>query len=216
MPLSAARRVLLGAAAVAVTAGVGVAVQRAQDGAGSSHGAVTALARASATYVGGYELAGALSQTSAIRTSPGPFDGATLASIAAQQNVDTRRAWPLKIPGDDQTAWLFAGSRRLALVVPRTVTDPRGEPQPDALSVFGARIADLADQPLVASQAGGGQAPRTLVLVPAGVEPPRIVRHDGEQPIRSMPHSGRLYADRIRPGEQLVVGSRRIGPLDAR
>lgn len=215
MSLSAAHRVLLGAAAVAVTAGIAVAVEgRGGDHDGSGHATATTTTLPEAPPASGYDLAGSLSQTSALRTSPGPFDAETLAMIAAQQSVDTERAWPLKIPGDDRTAWLFAGARRLALVVPRTVVDPDGEPLPDAFSIFGARIVDLADRPLVASQAGAGQEPRTFVLVPEGVEAPRIVAHDGFETVRAMPHSGRLYVDRVRPGEQLVVGTRRLGPTD--
>lgn len=215
MPLSAAHRVLLGAAAVAVTAGVAVAIEGRGGGHdGSGQGAVTKAPTAASTPVSGYDLAGSLSQTSALRTSPGPFDAESLATIAAQQSVDTERAWPLKIPGDDRTAWLFAGTKRLALVVPRTVVDPDRGRLPDAFSVFGARIVDLTDRPLIASQAGGGQEPRTFVLVPKGVEAPRIVAHDGFETVREMPRSGRLYVDRIQPGEQLVVGTRRMGPTD--
>lgn len=213
MPVSPAHRVLLGAAAVAVTAGVAVAVESGDDSRGpSGHTDKTTIAAADTSRVSGYDLAGALSQTSALRTSPAPFDADTLAMVAAQESVDTSRAWPLEIPGDDRTAWLFAGVRRLALVVPRTVVDPRRGRLPDAFSIFGSRIADLDDRPLVASQAGGGQEPRTLVLVPEGVEPPRIVAHDGSDTVRAMPRRGRLYADRIRSGEQLVVGTRRLGP----
>lgn len=213
MPLSAAHRVLLGAATVAVTAGIAVAVEgRGGARGGSEHTAITTVAAAQATRVSGYELAGSLSQTSALRTSPAPFDPDTLAMVATQQSVDTERAWPLEIPGDDRTAWLFAGPKRLALVVPRTVIDPDVGRLPDSFSIFGARIADLADRPLVASKAGAGQRPRTIVLVPQGVDPPRIVAHDGFESVREMPHSGRLYVDRIRPGEQLVVGPQRIGP----
>jgi hypothetical protein len=215
MPLSPAHRVLLGAAAVAATAGIAVAVEgRGGDRGGSGHGATTTVAATQPASVSGYDLAGALSETSAIRTSPASFDAETLAMVAAQQSVDTERAWPLEIPGDDRTAWLFAGAKRLALVVPRTVIDPVRGPLPDAFSVFGSRIVDLADRPLVAVQAGAGQEQRTFVLVPEGVEAPRIVAHDGIETVRAMPHSGRLYADRIRPGEQLVVGTRRIGPTD--
>lgn len=215
MRLSAAHRVLLGAAAVAVTAGIAVAVEgRGGSRDGSEHDAVTTVVAAEATRASGYDLAGSLSQTSALRTSPAPFDDETLAMIAAQQSVDATRAWPLEIPGDDRTAWLFAGAKRLALVVPRTVIDPERGRLPDAFSIFGARIVDLTDRPLVASQAGAGQEPRTFVLVPEGVEPPRIVAHDGFETVRKMRHSGRLYADRIRPGEQLVVGAQRIGPTD--
>lgn len=206
---------LLGAAAVAATAGIAVAVEeRGGDRGGSEHGTATTVAAVEPSPASGYDLAGALSGTSAIRTSPAPFDAETLAMVAAQQSVDTARAWPLKIPGDDRMAWLFAGAKRLALVVPRTVIDPDRGPLPDAFSIFGARIVDLTDRPLVASQAGAGQEPRTFVLVPEGVEAPRIVAHDGIATVRKMHHSGRLYADRIRPGEQLVVGPRRIGPTD--
>lgn len=212
MRLSAAHRVLLGAAAVAATAGIAVAIDGGGTRDAAEDGAVTTVVAAEAPRISGYDLAGALSQTSALRTSPASFDADTLAMVAAQQNVDTERAWPLEIPGDDRMAWLFVGPTRLALVVPRTVVAPDGEPQPDAVSVFGARIVDLTDRPLVASQAGGGQEPRTLVLVPKGVEPPRIVAQNGFDTVRAMPHSGRLYADRIQPGEQLVVGMRRIGP----
>lgn len=215
MPLSAAHRVLLGAAAVAATAGIAVAVEGRGGGhEGSDHGVVTTTTAAEAPPASGYDLAGSLSQTSALRTSPGPFDAETLAMVAAQQSVDPERAWPLKIPGDDRTAWLFAGAKRLALVVPRTVIDPDGGRLPDAFSIFGTRIVDLTDRPLVASQAGAGQEPRTFVLVPEGVEAPRIVEHDGFETVRAMPHNGRLYVDRIRPGEQLVVGTRRIGPTN--
>lgn len=213
MPLSAAHRVLLGAAAVAATAAVAVAIEeRGGSGGGSEPGAITTVVAADVPPISGYDLAGSLSQTSALRTSPAPFDPDTLAMVAAQQSVDTERAWPLEIPGDDRTAWLFAGPKRLALVVPRTLVDPDRGALPDTFSIFGAPIADLADRPLVASQAGAGQEPRTLVLVPQGVDPPRIVAHNGFDTVRAMPHSGRLYADRIRPGEQLVVGTRRIGP----
>lgn len=215
MRVSAAHRALLGAAAVAATAGIAVAIQGGDAHDGSEHDAATTVAAAAAPRISGYDLAGVLSQTSALRTSPASFDADTLAMVAAQQNVDTERAWPLEIPGDDRMAWLFAGPTRLALVVPRTVVAPDGEPQPDAVSVFGARIVDLTDRPLVASQAGGGQEPRTLVLVPKGVEPPRIVARNGFDTVRALPHRGRLYADRIRPGEQLVVGTRRIGPSGA-
>lgn len=213
MPLSAAHRVLLGAAAVAVTAAVAVVIEERGGSRGDAgHATATTIVAAGTPRISGYDLAGALSQTSALRTSPAPFDRDTLAMVAAQQGVDIERAWPLEIPGDDRTAWLFAGPTRLALVVPRTVVDPDKGPQPDAFSIFGAGIDDLVDRPLVASQAGAGQEPRTLVLVPQGLEPPRIVAHDGFDTVRAMPHNGRLYADRIRPGEQLVVGTRRIGP----
>lgn len=216
MPLSAAHRVLLGAAAVATTAGIAVAIEGRGGSAGDSeHNATTTVSAAEPPRISGYDLAGSLSETSALRTSAAPFDADTLAMVAAQQNVDTERAWPLEIPGDDRTAWLFAGATRVALVVPRTVVDADGEPLPDAFSIFGARIVDLTDRPLVASQAGAGQEPRTLVLVPKGVEPPRIVAHSGFDTVRTLPRSGRLYADRIRPGEQLVVGTRRIGPPEA-
>jgi hypothetical protein len=213
MPLSPRRRLMLALTAVAATAGAAVAVQSGAVHLGDDDPVAT-VARTPAAVVSGFELAGALSQTSPLRTSAATLDADTLALVAAQQSVDTDRAWPLEIPDDDRTAWLFAGRSRVALLVPRTVVGPDGEPRPDAFSVFGARIADLRDRPLVASQAGGGQEPRTLVLVPAGVAPPRIVARDSRTQVREMPRRGRLYAARIGPDEQLVVDSRRIDPTE--
>ncbi|MBF6618870.1 MAG: hypothetical protein ITG02_01385 [Patulibacter sp.] len=210
MALTGAHRILLAAVAVVVAAGIAVVID---DGGGERAAPRSPIvARAGAPRTSGVDLAASLAGTTAIRTTPATHDEATLLRVADQQEVDTERAWPLEIPGDRRTAWLFAGPARVALVVPRTVVDPQRGPQPDTSSIFGARIADLVDQPLIASQAGGGQAPRVLVLVPAGVSPPRIVAHDGTQTIREMSRRGRLYAGQLRTGEELVVGRRRIGP----
>jgi len=208
--LSGAQRVLLASAAVVVAAGIATVI----DGGGARDGSDRAPVAATRERprVSGPDLAASLSRTAAISTTPITHPTETLERVATQQDVDTGRAWPLEIPEDDRAAWLFAGRDRIALVVPRTVVDPERGAQPDTTSIFGARIADLVDQPLIASQAGGGQVPRILVLVPDGVEPPRIVAHDGVEAIRGMAHRGRLYAGRLRPGEELIVGRRRIGP----
>lgn len=207
MRLSGARSVLVTTAVAVAGAGVAVTIVGGGDQRTRPSSSVTETAR-----ISGHDLAAALSETTPIRTSPATIDRDTLRMVAAQQEVETAWAWPLEIPGDDRTAWLFAGRERVALVVPRTVVDPERGPMPDASSVFGAGIEDLVDQPLVATQAGGGQEPRTLVLVPAGVEPPRIVARSRDVSIREMPRRGRLFADQIQPGEELVVGTRRIGP----
>lgn len=211
MPLSGAHRVLLASVVVVVaTAGATVVIDDGGERDGAKRApAATTVERAR---VSGPGLAASLSQATAISTTPTTHPTETLERVATQQDVDTGRAWPLEIPGDERTAWLFAGRERVALVVPRTVVDAERGAQPDTTSIFGARIADLVDQPLIASQSGGGQAPRVLVLVPDGVEPPRIVARDGVKAIREMAHRGRLYADRLQPGEELVVGRRRIGP----
>jgi hypothetical protein len=209
VPLSGVHRIVLASLAVAVTAGVAVVIGGDDPDGGPRR--ASPVTRSERAQIAGPDLAASLSRTTAIRTTPATHDEDTLARLAAQHEVDTARAWPLEIPGDDRTAWLFAGATRLALVVPRTVVDPELGPQPDTASIFGARVSDLADQPLIASQSGGGQAHRLLVLVPGGVEPPRIVARDGTETVREMSRQGRLYADRLRPGEELVVGRRRIG-----
>lgn len=209
MRLSGAHRVLLASLAVVVAAGIAVVID--EDGRQRTPHPPAAV-RVQPPRPSGPELAASLSRTTPIRTAPATHDEATLGRVAAEQEVDTQRAWPLEIPGDTRTAWLFAGPDRVALVVPRTVVDPERGPQPDTSSIFGAQITDLTDQPLIASQAGGGQAPRVLVLVPEGVEPPRIVARNGTETIREMSRRGRLYADQLQAGEELVIGRRRIGP----
>lgn len=212
MRLSRARRVLAAATAVIAAAGVAAVIDGGGDGRDGASLPETSATVQSPARVSGHDLAAALSQTTAIRTSPSMIGADTLGMVASQQGVETERAWLLAIPGDDRTAWLFVGLERAALVVPRTVVDPERGSLPDATSIFGAQIEDLANQPLVASQAGGGQEPRTLILVPDGVDAPRIVARDSNATLRQMPHRGRLYADQIQPGEELVVGKRRIGP----
>ncbi len=222
MALTGTHRLLLASAAVVVTAGAAVTIGGGGGGGGGGPDtpsratpAVQAVAPEGLAGPRGHDLAASLSGTTAIPASPTTIDGDTLERVAAHQDVETERAWPLAIPGDDRTAWLFAGPGRLVLVVPRTVVDPERGRQPDDTSIFGVRVSDLVDRPLIATQAGGGRAPRTLVLVPEGVEPPRIVARAGDEAIREMPHRGRLYAARLLPGEELVIGTRRLGTPDA-
>lgn len=121
--------------------------------------------------------------------------------------VTVSRAWRLPIPGDDRPAWLFAGTKRLALVAPRTSVSPSGRLLPKAASVYGGTATEIAKTGLIGIQSGGGQPFRVLVLIPPGAAAPRIVKADTTTVIRPVQRAGNLYVASPRKGEELYAPS---------
>lgn len=121
--------------------------------------------------------------------------------------VTVNRAWRLPVPGDDRPAWLFAGSKRLALVVPRRSVSPSGRTLPDATSIYADTAASIGKTGLVGIQKAGGQPLRVVILVPPGAPAPRIVKAGTTTTVRPAQRNGNLYIASPRDGEELYAPS---------
>lgn len=165
----------------------------------------------------GRELATRLAGGEPVGVAATGLDASVIEVLATGgYGVVASRAWELPIPGADRRAWLFAGARRLALVVPRTLADPSGKRRGGAVSIFGGTATDIGREGLVGSQAGGGQSARVIVLLPPDAPAPSVVRAGTDERVRGVPHQGRLFLGQPRAGEQVLVpsqpaGRRRLG-----
>lgn len=202
--------------AVAAAIAAGAIVASAALATSDDSSDTTPAPRAATTVVAPKALSGdavatTLAGHEAVSFSEAKFPGSYVEFLATSRKLDLTKAWRLTIPNDDRPAWLLAGDDEIALVVPRSQVGPDGNKKEDGISTFGGTVDEVANRGLAASQSGGGQPSRKLVLVPPGKPEPRIVKRGTTESIREVPHAGALYVAQPGAGEQIYSPSLQSG-----
>ena len=191
-----------------LAAGAVAAVSTATNGGSSTPPAATAPLR----IVDGSDLAQDLASSPSVGVAATHLDSSIIELLATGgYGVNVSRAWEIAVPDDARPAWLFAGDRRLALVVPRALKGPDGSPRSGAVSVFGESVAEIRKAGLVGTQSGGGQSSRVIVLLPPQAPAPSIVQKGSSETVRPLDRSGQLFVGEPGVGEQVLVPSQPAG-----